>query len=70
MGFFRRLWDRLRPATPKAAHMCTEDEPYNPIMLTHRFMQPPPRPCDDRPARACTCGTSRWSSRRPRAATR
>ncbi|MFF3440742.1 hypothetical protein [Streptosporangium sp. NPDC002721] len=26
--------------------MCAEEEPYNPIMLTRRFMQPPPRPCD------------------------
>jgi hypothetical protein len=49
MGFLRRLWGRLRPAAPKTVHICAEDEPYNPIMLTHRFMQPPPRPCDHPP---------------------
>lgn len=48
MGVLRRLWERLRPRTTPLAvsHACADDEPYNPIMLTHRFMQPPPRPCD------------------------
>jgi hypothetical protein len=48
MSFLRRVWNRIRPrsAAPMTPHLCKEEEPYNPIMLTHRFMQPPPRPCD------------------------
>ncbi|GII94584.1 hypothetical protein [Sinosporangium siamense] len=45
MNLFKRLWKRLTSPAPVARrHVCEED--YNPIALTHRFLQPPPMPCD------------------------
>lgn len=49
MRFLRRIWNRIRPTPAAAPHACADTEPYNPVMLTHRFMQPPPRPCDHPP---------------------
>ncbi|GHH71851.1 hypothetical protein GCM10017673_26000 [Streptosporangium violaceochromogenes] len=46
MRLLRKIWNRIRRTPAAAPHACVDAEPYNPVMLTHRFMQPPPRPCD------------------------